>query len=83
VDGTIRRPNASDLAGDWVSIVARKSKIALPYRNKISLRRKSAAEDDSVVHGARREARKERVRFFGDYQANCEGEGKESEQDRI
>ncbi len=83
MDGTIQRPNASDLAGDWVAIVAGKSKITLPYRNKISLRRKSAAEDDSVVHGARREPRKERVRFFGDDQANCEGEGKESEQDRI
>jgi hypothetical protein len=83
VHGTIQRPNASDLAGDWVAIVVGKSKIALPCRNKISLRRKSAAEEDSVVHGARREPRKERVRFFGDYQANCEGEGKESEQDRI
>jgi hypothetical protein len=83
VDGTIQRPNASDLAGDWVAIVAGKSKIGLPYRNKISLRRKSAAEEDSVVHGARREPRKKLVRFFGDDQANCEGEGKESEQDRI
>ncbi len=83
MDGTIQRPNASDLAVDWVAIVGGKSKIALPYRNKISLRRKSAAEDDSVVHAARREPWKERVRFFGDCQANCEGEGKESDQDRI